>query len=308
MTQITLSHGYAPGRPFAAVRDWVSLFRPREWLKSVFVLAPFLFSRSLFNLALLGQSLTACFCFCLLASAVYAVNDLVDAEADQAHPRKKTRPIASGAIAPWAAAVGAFLLVAAALGLAFATLTPAFVLLAVVYVANSLAYCLFLKHRVILDVIVIAVGFVVRLLAGCVAIGVTPTSWLVVCGFSLALVLGFGKRRMEIAGLGREQTRFRPALRSYDAAKLDTLSAIVTALTLVAYMLYTVSAETVARHHTGNLIYTIPFVAYGLFRYLFKTQEGRGDGPADILCKDPVFALNGVLWVASVVAVLYWFR
>jgi 4-hydroxybenzoate polyprenyltransferase len=307
MTQITLSLHYALGRPLAAVRDWASLFRPREWLKSVFVLAPFLFSQSPFNLPLLGQGLIACFCFCLLASAVYAVNDIVDAEADQAHPRKKHRPIASGAISPLAAGVGAFLLVVTAFGLAFATLAPAFLLLAGLYVVNSLAYCLILKHRVILDVIVIAVGFVIRLLAGCVAIGVVPSSWLVVCGFSLALVLGFGKRRMEIAGL-REKAKFRPALRSYDAAKLDTLSAIVTALTLVAYLLYTVSGETVARHHTGNLIYTIPFVAYGLFRYLFKTQEGKGDGPADVLCKDPVFALNGVLWVASVVAVLYWFR
>jgi 4-hydroxybenzoate polyprenyltransferase len=307
MTQITLPHDLAPGRPFAAVRDWVSLFRPREWLKSSFVLAPLLFSRSELTLALLAHSVTACFCFSLLASAIYAVNDIVDAEADQVHPRKKNRPIASGAISPWAAGVGAFLLVAAALGLAFVTLTPPFLLLAALYVANSLAYCLLLKHRVILDVIVIAVGFVLRLLAGCVAIGVTPSSWLVVCGFSLALVLGFGKRRMEIAGLGH-RTKFRPALRSYDAAKLDTLSAITTALTLVAYLLYTVSAETVARHRTGNLIYTIPFVAYGLFRYLFKTQEGKGDGPTDVLLKDPVFALNGVLWVASVAAVLYWFR
>jgi 4-hydroxybenzoate polyprenyltransferase len=307
MPQSTLPHGYAPGRPFAAVRDWVSLFRPREWLKSGFVLAPFLFSQSPCNLPLLAQGLIACFCFCLLASAVYAVNDIVDAAADRVHPRKKHRPIASGAISPLAAGAGAFLLVGAALGLAVATLAPAFLLLAGLYVANSLAYCLFLKHRVILDVIVIAGGFVIRLLAGCVAIGVRPSSWLVACGFSLALVLGFGKRRMEIVGL-RDGTRFRPALRSYDAAKLDTLSAIVTALTLVTYMLYTVAGDTVARHHTGNLIYTIPFVAYGLFRYLFKTQEGRGDDPTDVLLKDPVFALNGVLWVASVAAVLYWFR
>jgi 4-hydroxybenzoate polyprenyltransferase len=307
MSHVTLSHDYVAAKPFATVRDWVRLFRPREWLKSSFVLAPLLFGRAEFTFGLLAQSVTACFCFCLLASAIYAVNDIVDAEADQAHPRKKRRPVASGAISPWSAGIGAFLVMAAALGLAFATLSLPFLLLAALYVVNSLAYCLLLKHRVILDVIVIAVGFVLRLLAGCVAINVTPSSWLVVCGFSLALVLGFGKRRMEIAGLG-QQTKFRPALRSYDAAKLDTLSAIVTALTLVAYMLYTVSGETVARHHTGNLIYTIPFVAYGLFRYLFKTQEGKGDGPTDVLVKDPVFALNGVLWVASVLAVLYWFR
>ena len=148
MTHITLSHDYTLGRPFAAIRDWVSLFRPREWMKSIFVLAPALFSRSEWTVALLAQGLTACFCFCLLASAVYAVNDIVDAEADQVHPRKKHRPVASGAISPWAAGTGAFLLVVAALGLAFVTLAPPFLFLAALYVANSLAYCLLLKHRV----------------------------------------------------------------------------------------------------------------------------------------------------------------
>jgi hypothetical protein len=149
----------------------------------------------------------------------------------------------------------------------------------------------------------IAVGFVLRLLGGSAAVGVEASSWLIACGFALALVLGFGKRRLEVAALPAG-TAYRTSLANYTPARLDTLLAINIAVCLLTYLLYTVAPDTVARHGTRNLVYTVPLVAYGLFRYLFKVQEGGGDDPADVLLADPVFLLNGLLWVLAVLAVL----
>jgi 4-hydroxybenzoate polyprenyltransferase len=298
--------GPQPGTSLAAtLRGWVALCRPRQWVKNVFVLAPLLFSESVLRNATLAlHALAALGCFCLISSAVYAFNDLLDAEADRAHPRKRHRPVASGRVTPAGAVTVVVLLVASATGLAVAVLPPLFLLVLGLYLVNSLLYCLWLKHHVIVDVLVIAIGFVLRLLGGCAAIDVTPSSWILVCGFSLALLLGFGKRRTEVEGLDRG-TDYRPALQSYNAAKLDTLLAISTAVCLIAYILYTVAPETVARHNTPYLVYSVPFVTYGLFRYLFKVQEGKGDGPVEILSKDPVFAVNAGLWLISVVCLLY---
>jgi len=283
--------------------DLVRLCRPQEWTKNVFVLTPLLFSLQMPEIGAAWRSLVAVACFCLFSSAVYIVNDLIDREADRCHPHKQSRPIAAGHI-PTAHAVslaGALLL--SGTGIALALLPRGFMALAGAYLANSALYCLWLKRNVIIDVMVIAVGFVLRLLAGCVAVAVVPSPWIVVCGFTLALVLGFGKRRIEIA---QEITHaHRPTLQSYTQAKLDTLLATVTAVCLLSYILYTVAPDTVQRHQTDKLIYTIPFVAYGLFRYLFKTQEGKGgDGPAEILVGDWVFLTTGVLWGLSVATIL----
>lgn len=172
------------------------------------------------------------------------------------------------------------------------------------YLANSLAYCLVLKYRVVVDVLAIALGFVLRLLGGCAAIGVEPSSWLLVCGFSLALLLGFGKRRLEVDGLERA-AEFRPVLQSYSPEKLNLLLGITASMCLLSYMLYTVAPETVRVHHTDKLVYTTPFVAYGVFRYLLKVQEGQHDGPVEVVVKDWTFSLNVLLWVASVFAILW---
>jgi 4-hydroxybenzoate polyprenyltransferase len=179
-----------------------------------------------------------------------------------------------------------------------------FVLFAALYMANSLAYCLFLKYRVIVDVMSISIGFVFRLIAGCVAIGVVPSSWILLCGFSLALLLGFGKRRLEFTQFG-SATEFRETLQSYSCEKLDVLLSVSSALCLLSYALYTTAPATIQVHRTENLIYTIPPVFYGVFRYIFKIQEGRHDGPVEVLMKDRVFLLNGLLWVAMSAVVLY---
>jgi 4-hydroxybenzoate polyprenyltransferase len=285
--------------------DLSRLLRPKQWAKNVFVLLPLLFSQAALDWTRVASAGLAFGVFCLLASAVYILNDLIDLEADRLHPRKCQRPLASGRIQSGVAVALGLALVLAA-GCVAAMALPRTVLpVAGVYLANSILYCVWLKQRVIVDVLLIAIGFVLRLLVGCAAIEVEPSSWLVVCGFSLALVLGFGKRRTEVEQLaGRED--IRSVLQVYTAAKLDTLLSITCAISLLAYMLYAVAPETVARHQTQNLIYTVPFVAYGLFRYLFKVQEGKGDGPTEILLSDPIFALTGFLWALSILVVLYW--
>ena len=304
-SDITCTTDLLPARPWRRkLLEIFKLCRPHQWTKNVFVLAPLLFSQRFTDAVSLFDSLIAVACFCLVCSAVYIFNDLFDAEADRRHPQKQERPIAAGRVSAAQAigVIGVLLTVATLAGLAL--LPVAFVALAGVYIANSVLYCVWIKHKVIVDVMSIAAGFVFRLLAGCAAIAVVPTSWIIVCGFSLALVFGFGKRRIEVA---QEVTSdHRPSLQSYSPAKLDTLLAITTAVCLLSYMIYTVAPDTVQRHRTENLIYTIPFVAYALFRYLFKTQEGKGGvGPAELLISDWVFLATGLLWALSVVVILF---
>jgi 4-hydroxybenzoate polyprenyltransferase len=294
------------GSPLGAatrVRDLIQLCRPKDWVKNVFVLIPFLFTTSLYHVSSYGTMALAVGCFCLWSSAVYFVNDLLDADMDRQHPRKCQRPIAAGRVRPELAVAMAVLLALQAALLAYLFLPSAFLGIGGLYLANSLAYCLVLKHKVIVDVLLIAIGFVLRLLAGCVAIACQPSSWILICGFSLALVLGFGKRRAEVACLSQRR-EFRPALECYDNAKLDVLLAICCSICMLSYILYTVAAETIAFHGTRQLIYTIPFVIYGLFRFVFKVQEGKGDGPTEILLGDPIFLMNGLMWSLAVVVIL----
>ncbi len=277
--------------------------RPEQWAKNVFVLLPALFGGRIADPHSRGSVIAVFACFCLLSSAIYIFNDIHDVSSDRAHPRKRTRPIASGAVSIFGASVLIVLLLGSACGIA-ALLPVGVWIAAACYVGNSVVYCLWLKHRVIVDVLLIALGFVIRLLAGCAAVDVEASSWLLLCGFSLALVLGFGKRRTEVEKLGG-QTETRAVLLSYDAAKLNTLLAATTAVCLLTYALYTTAPDTVARHRTNRLIFTVPLVTYGLFRYLFKSQEGRGDGPTEILLWDKAFWLTGILWVVVVVLVLH---
>lgn len=291
-------------QPRLRLHDVVGVCRPRQWAKNVFLLAPLFFSMSLGSLSAVQATVLAFGCFCLWSSAVYAVNDVLDAPTDRRHPRKRLRPVAAGRITPGAALGLAFILAVSAALAAAALLPAAFLGCAALYLLNSLAYCMVLKHRVIVDVLSIAMGFVLRLLAGCAAIGVQPSSWIILCGFSLALILGYGKRRLEIAALERPGD-YRANLESYSIDKLNLLLAVTAALCLLSYALYTVAPQTVLLHGTERLIYTVPFVAYGVFRYLFKVQEGNHDGPVELLLTDRVFLVNGVLWLASVLVILY---
>jgi 4-hydroxybenzoate polyprenyltransferase len=286
------------------IHDFILVCRPQQWVKNIFVLAPVLFSETPFTRGKLLHSIVATGCFCLFSSSVYIVNDLIDRSSDRLHPRKCGRPIASGRLSVGAAIVLLSTLLSVGMALAVVVLPRSFVICSYLYVFNSVMYCVWLKQKVILDVIVIAIGFVLRLLAGCAAIDVIATSWLVVCGFCLALVLGFGKRRTEVETLANG-SEHRLVLLSYNPAKCDTLLAISTAVCLVSYITYTLAPETFAIHRTPNLVYTTPLVAYGLFRYMFKTQEGKGgDGPTEILVSDWVFPATGLLWVTAVLVIL----
>jgi len=286
----------------SVLRDVVRLARPTHWVKNVFVIVPLLFGGVL-TWEALARVMWAFGCFCVLSSGIYCLNDVIDASADRQHPRKRRRPVASGSVPmPAALALSALLIGAALLG--SAVLPARFSVICGLYVINNLVYSTFLKHRVIVDVLLIAVGFVLRILAGCAALGLQPSSWILICGFSLAMLLGFGKRRLEIDQVGTE-TVYRRSLQSYSEAKLNLMLAITSSICLLSYMLYTVAPQTVLLHRTENLIYTVPLVAYGIFRYLFKVQEGRHDEPDEILLKDPVFALTGAAWILMVSAILF---
>jgi 4-hydroxybenzoate polyprenyltransferase len=296
-----------PKRPKASqLVGLLRLMRPAQSVKNIFVLAAVLFSGRLGDVDALRASFIAFIAFCLWSSAIYCLNDVLDAKADRAHPRKCRRPIPAGDVSPNIAFLLAATLAIGGVALSFA-LPPGFLLIGSLYVANSILYSVFLKHRVIVDVIMIAIGFVLRLLGGCEAVGVQASPWIVVCGFSLALLLGFGKRRLEI-GASQLPESYRPTLQSYTAEKLNMLLGATSAVCLLAYMLYTVSPETIQLHGTNRLVYTVPFVAYGIFRYLFKVQEGKYDGPVEVLLRDYVFVLNGFAWMSAVLIVLYFTR
>jgi len=287
-------------------RDVIKLCRPYQWVKNVFVLAPLLFSESMLRWPIAGKAFLAAACFCFWSSAVYCLNDVLDRTADQRHPRKNNRPVAAGRISPRLAI--AISLAMSLIGFTLAWLiSNLFLVFGGLYLLNSAFYFVLLKRKVIADVLAIAIGFVIRLLAGCAAIAVLPSSWLLVCGFSFALLLGFGKRRLEV-DLPEDPTAFRSSLRYYSAEKLNLLLGVTASVCLVSYMLYTQAPETIRKHGTANLVFTVPLVAYGLFRYLFKVQEGRFSGPEEVLLTDWVFLATGVAWIISVLAVLYVFK
>ena len=280
----------------------IRICRPQHWVKNVFVLVPLLFGGPPTRHSVLIAT-WAFGCFCLLASGIYCLNDVMDIQSDRRHPRKRHRPVASGQLPVPMVLFVSSVLIGTAL-LTGSLLAHPFEMACLLYVANNLIYSAFLKHKVIVDVLLIAIGFVIRILAGCAALGLRPSSWIITCGFSLAMLLGFGKRRLEIETVG-SGTDYRRSLESYSAAKLNLMLAITSSVCLMSYMLYTVSPQTIQLHRTENLIYTVPLVAYGIFRYLFKVQEGQYDGPVELLLQDKVFALDGLLWVLIVAAILF---
>ena len=287
-----------PARRAVPVHAWIRLLRPRQWVKNSFVLAPLLFSGRLGDAAAVLNSFVAFALFCLLASGIYAWNDVADRAEDRAHPTKRNRPVASGAISPRTAVVTGLLLVVTALTGGW-MLTPAFAAILGGYLLLNVLYTLHLKSVVILDVFAIAAFFILRLLAGCVAIAVVPSVWLLLCGGLLALYLGFAKRRHELELLGGESHRHRAVLQHYDAALLDQMSGILLAVTLVSYIMYTLTSQTAAAVGSEALSYSAVFVLYGVFRYLWLTKQGKGNGGAD-----PTETL--LTDVSLLVAVLCW--
>ena len=289
----------------------IQLLRPHQWVKNGFVLVGLLFGHAWERgdgLALALQALTAFVAFCLISSAVYAMNDILDRAADRRHPEKRKRPVASGRVGIGAAAaLGVSCLVA---GLAL-TLGPAGLpasqapWLFVAYVLINVGYSLGLKHVVILDVFIISAGFMLRLLAGTLGIGIQPSHWLLLCGLMLTLFLGFAKRRAEIGAGAATGGPHRRVLDHYSAPMLDQFITLSAGATVIAYSLYTMSEETIALHGTPWLIVTVPCVLYGLLRYLYRLHRAGGgeDAAREFLNDAHLLGVFG-LWLGLVIWLL----
>lgn len=278
--------------------------RPEQWTKNLIVFAALIFGQRLFDPAAVGRSLAAFFIFCALSGIVYLLNDVSDREADRLHPLKRNRPIAAGVVSPGLALAAAAVLTIGALAGSF-WLRPAFGWIAVAYLGLFAAYSRVLKHMVILDVLTIAIGFVLRAAAGAAAISVPMSQWLLVCTILLALFLGLSKRRHELTLLANAATGHRKILEEYNPYLLDQMIGVVTASTLVAYIIYCTSPETTEKFHTTNLVWTTPFPIYGIFRYLYLVHQKGVGSPSEVLLTDRPLVICIALWALAVVAIIY---
>jgi decaprenyl-phosphate phosphoribosyltransferase len=297
----------------------VKTMRPHQWVKNVFVLAPIVFHKDVFlhtplgpalNLTVTGQALAATGVFCLLAGAVYTINDLVDVEADRVHPIKRSRPIAKGLVSERMARAMAVALVVASIGIAY-WIAPLLALIAFVYFAENVAYSFWLKKVAFLDVGLIAFGFVLRVLAGGIATDVHVSGYMLACTALLALYLGFGKRRHELAleNAGKQ----RAALEAYTTRSLTAALALTGSATALTYLAYTLDPLTREAFHSNYLWLTAPFTAFGILRFLLLVsgRAGRGlkaESPTQEMLRDVPFVLNLVIWAIVVMAIVYQLR
>ena len=298
----------APARP-VAISLLLSL-RPSQWTKNLIVFAALLFGQrgaapAFLDPQAIGRAVAAFGIFCALSGVVYLINDIADREKDRLHPLKRHRPIASGAVSPSLAMGTAAVLTVIALAGSF-VLRPQFALVGLVYFALQSAYSGPLKHVVIIDVLTIAIGFVLRAAAGAVAIDVPISHWLLILTILLALFLALSKRRHELVLLADGATSHRPILEEYSPYLLDQMIAVVTASTLISYVIYTVSPETVQKFHTDYLGLTLLFPLYGIFRYLYLVHQKEGGGsPSDMLLNDRPLLACVALWAIAVAAIIY---
>lgn len=281
--------------------------RPKQWTKNVFVFAALFFDARLFDLRALVKSGIAFGVFCAVSSAIYLINDILDIESDRLHPVKRWRPLASGALSPRTAWWAAVALSLGGLAIAFVTDRQLFLITAI-YIGVMLLYNWKLKHIVIIDVMTVALGFVIRVSAGAAIVHVARFSpWLYVCTTLLALFISINKRRHELVLLQQEANNHRAALEEYSVPFLDEMNSLVTATTLAAYSFYTFSAPNLPPNHTMML--TIPFVMYGLFRYLYLVHVKKlGGSPEEIVLSDRPLLLDIFLWALTSGFVLYWPR
>jgi 4-hydroxybenzoate polyprenyltransferase len=291
--------------PSSPGRVLLTALRPAHWLKNVALLAAPLFAQKLFHPKALAAALTAVVAFCALASAAYLANDVADRERDRHHHDKRRRPVAAGLLSVRRALVTSAGLAVVGVGLAVA-LGPGFVACALGYLALQMLYTLWLKHVVIVDVFAVAAGFVLRVVAGAEAVAVPISNWLYLCTLLLSLFLALAKRRDELTRLAGDAASHRQILAEYSVPLVDQCLTIVSACTVLAYALYTVSAETVAKFGTDRLKVTVPFVLFGLFRYLYLVhRRGAGGEPEQVLLRDRVTQVNLAAYLATVLWALY---
>ena len=275
--------------------------RPHQWVKNAFVFTGLLFGHAWRDPNLANQVIFAFIAFCLISSTIYIINDIIDLEQDRHHPKKSQRPLASGRVSVIAAIIFAVVLGVFGFGLAFGASKMVVVILAA-YALMNIAYSLRFKHVVILDVFIIATGFMLRILAGTLGVGIPPSQWLLLCGMMVTLFLGFTKRRAEIIVLTEDKAAHRKVLAHYGPVLLDKMIGITAAGLIMSYSLYTMNPDTIRIHGTSNLIYTVPFVMYGVFRYIYLLHhQSRGGDPSHDLVRDPhLFIVVGV-WLATTI-------
>lgn len=287
------------------IRSILITLRPRQWFKNILLFVGLVFSQNLFQIGLFIKVCGGFVVFCLAASSVYIFNDIRDRESDRKHPEKCRRPLAEGTLQVSEAYMVSMVLAAIVFILAFMMNRTFFVILLAYFILN-LAYSLKIKQIVILDIMFIASGFVLRILAGTTLAGVNPSDWLIICTITLSLFLGFSKRRNELVLMGENAGYQRKVLKEYSLHFLDQMISMVTACTVMSYILYTVSPETVDRFGTKNLIFSIPFVLFGVFRYLYLIYLKKTiENPIDLILKDFPSLLNILLWFSAVMIIIY---
>ncbi|HEY6435024.1 MAG TPA: decaprenyl-phosphate phosphoribosyltransferase [Ignavibacteriaceae bacterium] len=285
---------------------FLRLIRVHQWIKNVFVFVPLLFSQHLFNLNYFLDALSAFFVFCLASSAIYVINDIVDIESDRAHPVKKNRPLPSGHISIQVALIIASILLVIVFWLMM-YFNVEFILLVVGFVALNVLYSFWLKNMVLLDIFSIAAGFSIRVLAGAFAIMVPISSWLILTTMFISLFLGVMKRRSELALVTENSgTQSRKVLGQYSLNFADQMATVASAGVIICYALYTVAPRTVSAFQTERLIYTTPFVVFGIFRFMYlEYMSGKGENTTLALATDLPMIINMLLYVFATVVIVY---
>jgi 4-hydroxybenzoate polyprenyltransferase len=285
------------------VYDLIRLLRPRHWIKNIFIFAPLVFSLNLFEPTHLERSLICFAAFSFASSFSYILNDIMDRDKDRRHPQKRKRPIASGSVSIRAALFLASIALLCSIALSLFLNIPVLIIVSTYIILNVL-YSLVLKNIVIIDVLTIALGFILRVGAGSYAIDVMLSNWILLAMLFISMFLGFGKRRNELyQGLGTKQ---RSVLMDYSAQLLDYMIVISVSLSVMTYSLYVVDPETVKRLNTNRLVYTIPFVVYFIFKYLYLIYKKKeGSDPAELVTRDTGIIVTAVLYAVTVIVLLY---
>jgi 4-hydroxybenzoate polyprenyltransferase len=283
---------------------YIRMLRPYQWIKNGFVLVGVIFGHAFHHIPLLISALTATLAFCLLSSSVYIYNDIIDRAEDECHPTKKHRPLASKVISTHTAMTLSVLLLVCSFILGF-TISLHVTLFLFGYFLLNIFYTHWLKNMVILDVFAISAGFMLRILTGTIGLNITPSPWLLFCGLCLTLFLGFTKRRAEI----EHSPSFRKILKKYSAQFLDKMIVISASCSIITYALYTMNPETQLVHHTKNLIYTVPFVVYGIFRYLYLLHDEtlthrKGEDTAKDLLTDKPLLMSVLGWLILMIIII----
>ncbi|MFC1677713.1 decaprenyl-phosphate phosphoribosyltransferase [Planctomycetota bacterium] len=291
------------------MKNYLAIMRPTHWTKNMFVFAALVFGKKLIGpiddvLLATASALGGCFCFCLASSAVYIFNDIVDRDADRLHPLKSKRPIATGTVSIGSAVVIAIICAVVAVISAY-FLVHQLATIILIYIVLMILYSLLLKRMMILDCVVISIGFCLRAIAGAIVVGVFISPWLIICTFALCLFLGFGKRRSEIEFLAEHAESFRKTLAGYTPELLAHMLDVTSGLAIVCFLLYTMDDRTLQLFGTNNLVYTTPLVLYCVFRFSALIQKGKFTGPVQLILKDRPFQIGFCLWALVCIAIIY---